>query len=122
MHELFELVQKEEGEVWRPVAKLGAVMPLIGEPLVGDFMAVQDGVTTFLCQEVNRVRIRKLEGQNLQFEVGRGVPNWLQGVKSHLRVTPQGFFLHSRQLKEGDELVFDGCFISVETPSATETN
>lgn len=122
MYELFELVHKDEAEVWSPIEKLGAVMPIVGEPLVGDFMAVQGDVSTFLCREVTRVKIAKLQGQNIQFEIGRGVPNWFEQAKNHLKVTPRGFFFQGRQLKEGDDLVYDGFFITVETPSAAETH
>lgn len=122
MYELFELVHTDEAEVWSPIEKLGAVMPIIGEPQVGDFMAVQAGVSTFLCREVTRVKIQSLQGQNLQFEIDRGVPNWLHQATNALRVTPRGFFFQGRQLNEGDELVYNGSSITVETPSAAETH
>lgn len=121
MHELFELVQQDP-EVWTPILELGAVMPLQGEPQVGDFMAVHNGVSSFLCHEANRVEIAKLEGNNIQFRTDRGVPNWLQQATSALTVTPRGFFYRGVQLAAGDALVYDGCFVSVEKVSAAEAS
>ena len=122
MYELFELVCVEGAEVWSPISKLGAVMQLDGEPQLGDFMAVQNGITTFLCPEATRVRVKKLEGSEIQFEIGRGIPNWFREAQSLLRVTQQGFFLRAQKLKVGDEIVYDGLFITVETPSEIPTN
>lgn len=122
MYELFELVHVDEAEVWSPIEKLGAVMNLNETPQLGDFMAVHNGVSTFLCRETTRVQVLRAEGGEIQFQVGRGVPNWLHDVKPQLRVTPRGFFLRAQRIKTGDELVYDGLFVTVESPSEVSTN
>ena len=121
MHELFELVQQDP-EVWSPISKLGAVMEIRGTPQVGDFMAVHNGVSSFLCGEANRVEIESLEGNNMRLLMGRGVPNWLQQATSALRVTQRGIFYQGVQLAAGDAFVYDGCFITVEKASAAEAS
>ena len=113
MHALFEMVSKDP-ETWTPIEKLGPVMQLIGEPQVGDFMAEQGGQTVFLCTEVTRVRVSKVEGINIQFESGRGIPNWFQQAQSAIAATPAGIFYAGVQMGVGDELVFDGMSIRLE--------
>lgn len=121
MHELFELVHKDP-EVWSPVPAIGAVMRLSGEPQVGDFMAVQNGASVFLCKEVSSVRIVKVDGVNIQFDMGRGIPTWFQQAQSAIQATPGGIFFRGKPMQEGDSLVFDGCFITLEKESATEAS
>jgi hypothetical protein len=113
MHALFEMVSKDP-ETWTPIDKLGPVMRLIGEPQVGDFMAEENGVSVFLCTEVTRVRVSKLSGVNIEFEAGRGIPNWFQQAQTAILATPDGIFYAGVQLGVGDELVLDGMAIRLE--------
>lgn len=116
MHALFEMVSKDP-ETWTPIEKLGPVMQLIGEPKVGDFMAEQGGQTVFLCTEVTRVRVSKVEGINIQFEAGRGIPNWFHQVQNAIQATPGGIFFGGMQIHEGDHLVADGRTVRLEKAS-----
>lgn len=113
---LFELVLKDP-ETWTPIEKLGAVMQLIGEPQVGDFMAEQNGVTSFLCVEAKRVRVSKIENGHIQFEAGRGIPNWFQQAGGAIVASPAGIFYAGVQMHVGDELVLDGTTIRLEKAS-----
>lgn len=122
MHELYELVLKEEVEVWSPVKEIGAVMPLNGDPQVGDFMVVHGDTNVFMCRECTRVKIKTLNAGELQFEVERGQPNWLNQAVQAIKFTPRGAFFSGRELKQGDYLVFDGRVISVETPNEVAKN
>ena len=118
MHALFEMVSKDP-ETWTPVEKLGPVMPLIGEPQVGDFMAEQDGRSVFLCTEVTRVRVSKVQGINIQFEAGRGIPNWFHHVQNAIQATPAGVFFGGVKIEEGDHLVANGMQVRLEKASET---
>lgn len=118
MHALFELVNKDP-ETWRPISKLGPVMKLIGEPQVGDFMVEDGDHHTFLCTEVTRVRVSKLDLGNIEFEAGRGIPNWFQQAQSAIAATPAGIFYAGVQMGVGDELVFDGMSIRLEKACET---
>lgn len=113
MHALFEMVNKDP-ETWTPIEKLGPVMQLIGEPQVGDFMAEQDGRTTFLCTEVTRVRVSRADKDGIHFEAGRGIPNWFQHAQSAFQATPNGILFGGVKLDAGDYLVVDGMQIRVE--------
>ena len=113
MHALYELV-KLDPETWTPVDKIGPVMRLLGEPQVGDFLAEEGGRTVFLCKEVTRVRVSKVEHGELEIEAGRGVPNWFQQAQSAMAATPDGIFFGGVPLAVGDELIFDGTVIRLE--------
>lgn len=121
MHALFEMVSKDP-ETWTPIEKLGPVMRLSGEPQVGDFMAEQGGRSVFLCTEVTRVRVSKVEGINIQFEAGRGIPNWFQQARSAIIATPEGIFYAGVAMGAGDELVLDGSVIRLEKASEVTTH
>lgn len=121
MHELFELV-KMDPETWTPVEKLGPVMRLIGEPQVGDFMASMNGQSVFLCTEVTRVRVSKVEYGQLEIEAGRGIPNWFGQAQSAMAATPDGIFYAGVKLGVGDELVLDGMTIRLEKASEAATS
>lgn len=116
MHALFEMVCKDP-ETWTPIEKLGPVMALVGEPQVGDFMAEQGGRTVFLCTEVMRVRVSKIDGINIQFESGRGIPNWFNHVRNAIQASPDGVFFGGMPLEEGDHLVADGMSVRLEKAS-----
>lgn len=121
MHELYELVKKDP-ETWSPIAAMGPVMRLIGEPQVGDFMATEAGSTVFLCTEATRVRVSKLENGHIEFEAGRGIPNWFQQARSAIIATPQGIHYAGVPLGVGDELVMDGMSIRLEKSSEVTTH
>lgn len=116
MHALFELVKKDP-ETWTPIEKLGAVMPLIGEPQVGDFMAEQDGRSAFFCTEVLRVRVARSDASGVHFEASRGIPNWFNQVQSSFQATPDGVLFGGIKLKAGDSLVLDNMVVRVESAS-----
>lgn len=116
MHALFEMVSKDP-ETWTPIEKLGQVMQLIGEPQVGDFMAEQGGQTVFLCTEVTRVRVSKVQGIQIEFEAGRGIPNWFHQVQNAIQATPAGVFFGGVQIAAGDHLVADGRTVRLEKAS-----
>jgi hypothetical protein len=118
---LFEMVQKDP-ETWSPISKVGSVMRLIGEPQLGDFMAEEGGRSVFLCTEVTRVRVAKVEGMHIQFEAGRGIPNWFQQVQSAIQATPNGIFYAGMQIHEGDYLVADGRAVRLEKASAVKAS
>lgn len=118
---LFEMVQKDP-ETWSPISKVGSVMRLIGEPQLGDFMAEEGGRSVFLCTEVTRVRVAKVEGMHIQFEAGRGIPNWFQQAHAAIQASPEGIFYAGMQMHAGDELVFTGTTIRLEKASAVKAS
>lgn len=116
MQELFELV-KMDPETWTPIEKAGPTMRLIGEPQIGDFMA-SDGVrSVFLCKEVTRVRVSKIEQGQLEIEAGRGIPNWFGQAQQAMAATLDGVFFGGVKMGVGDELVLDGMAIRLEKAS-----
>jgi len=119
--ELFELVHKDP-EVWTPIKELGPVMQLIGEPQEGDFMAEQGGRTTLLCREVTRVKVLNVKGTNIDFEIDRGVPNWLQQAQQAMMAGPEGVFFGGVRVESGDTLVLDGRAIRLEKSREAATH